>query len=110
MASPELLWQPSPDRIERATLTRYQQWLERTRGLRFGSYEELWRWSVAELEQFWQSIAEFFEVRFSESPERVLASREMPGAEWFPGSRLNYAEHIFRGKDPDAIALRHTSD
>jgi acetoacetyl-CoA synthetase len=110
MPSPELLWQPSPERVEQATLTRYQQWLERTRGLRFRTYDELWRWSVAELEQFWQSIAEFFAVRFSEAPQGVLGRRQMPGAEWFPGARVNYAEHIFRDKDPAALALQHASE
>ncbi len=106
----ELLWTPSPQRIGRATLTRYRRWLQRTRGLSFGSYEELWRWSVAELEQFWRSMAEFFDVRFSEPPRAVLGSRDMPGAQWFPGSSVNYAEHIFRDKDPGAIALRHASE
>jgi acetoacetyl-CoA synthetase len=110
MPSPELLWQPSPEQVERATLTRYQQWLERTKGLRFGTYDELWRWSVTELEQFWQSITEFFDVRFSELPQGVLGRREMPGAEWFPGARVNYAEHIFRDKDPAALALQHASE
>jgi acetoacetyl-CoA synthetase len=110
MPSPELLWQPSSEQIERATITRYQQWLERTRGLRFPTYDELWRWSVEELEQFWQSIAEFFDVRFREAPGGVLGRREMPGAEWFPGARVNYAEHIFRGKDPAALALQHASE
>jgi acetoacetyl-CoA synthetase len=110
MPSPELLWQPSPEQVERATLTRYQRWLERTRGLRLRTYEELWRWSVAEFEQFWQSITEFFDVRFSEAPRAVLGRREMPGAEWFPGARVNYAEHIFRDKDPAALALQHASE
>jgi acetoacetyl-CoA synthetase len=110
MPSPELLWQPSPEQVERATLTRYQQWLERTKGLRFRTYDELWRWSVTELEQFWQSITEFFDVPFREAPQGVLGSREMPGAEWFPGARVNYAEHIFRDKDPAALALQHVSE
>jgi acetoacetyl-CoA synthetase len=110
MPSPELLWQPSPERIERATLTRYQRWLEGNRGLRFDTYEELWEWSVADLEEFWQSITEFFDVRLSEAPQAVLGRREMPGAEWFPGARVNYAEHIFRDKDPAALALQHASE
>src|SRR5689334_1598708 len=107
---PELLWQPTSEQIERATLTRYQRWLERTRGLHFATYDDLWRWSVGELEQFWQSIAEFFDVRFSDAPRGVLGRRAMPGAEWFPGARVNYAEHIFRGKDPDALAIQHASE
>jgi acetoacetyl-CoA synthetase len=106
----ELLWKPSDERIERATLTRYQAWLGDTRGLSFSSYDELWRWSISDLDGFWGSIAEFFGVRFSEQPSRVLGSRSMPGAEWFPGSRLSYAEHVFRGKDPGALALQHASE
>jgi acetoacetyl-CoA synthetase len=107
---PELLWTPSMERIERATITRYERWLGETRGLRFGDYQELWRWSVDELDDFWGSIVEFFDIRFHEQPRAVLGSRSMPGAEWFPGATVSYAEHIFRGKDPDAVAIRHASE
>src|SRR5438128_2200728 len=110
MAEPELLWTPSEDRIARATITRYQEWLARERGLAGAGYSALWRWSVDDLEGFWQSIVEFFDVRFEVPGSRVLGSREMPGAEWFPGSRLSYAEHIFRGKDPEALAIQHASE
>ena len=77
---------------------RYLGWLERERGLSFAGYDELWRWSVSDLEGFWSSVWEFFEVRSHAPYERVLGSREMPGAEWFPGARLNYAEHMV-GRD-----------
>jgi acetoacetyl-CoA synthetase len=107
---PELLWTPSGEQIERATLTRYQRWLEEERGLRFGSYAELWRWSVDDLEGFWSSICEFFDVRFEVPADRVLGRREMPGAEWFPGSRVSFAEHVFRGKRDDEVAIRHASE
>jgi acetoacetyl-CoA synthetase len=107
---PEVLWTPSQEGVERATLTRYQDWLARTRDLRFDDYQDLWRWSVDDLEAFWSSIVEFFDVRFDEPPERVLGRTSMPGAEWFPGARLNYAEHIFRGRDPGAVAIRHASE
>jgi acetoacetyl-CoA synthetase len=110
MAEPEILWTPSAERIERATLTRYQRWLEETRGLRFDSYEDLWRWSADDLDGFWASIVSFLDVRFSVPGERVLGSREMPGAQWFPGSRLSYAEHIFRGKRDEDVALFHASE
>jgi acetoacetyl-CoA synthetase len=100
----EPIWKPSSERVERATLTRYQ------RSLGFDSYKELWRWSVQELEAFWQSIVDFFDVRFAEKPTAVLRSREMPGAQWFPGATLNYAEHVFWGKDSGAVALRHASE
>jgi acetoacetyl-CoA synthetase len=102
----ELLWTPSPERVERATLTRYQRWL----GLAEASYDELWRWSVDDIDRFWSSICEFFDVRFDSPPERVLASRDMPGAQWFPGATLNFAEHIFRDKPAEALALQHASE
>jgi acetoacetyl-CoA synthetase len=107
---PKVLWTPSPERIERATLTRYSAWLEERRGLKFDGYHDLWRWSVFDLEAFWGSLVEFFGVRFSEGGERVLGSDAMPGASWFPGSRLSYAEHVFANKDPDALALQHASE
>ncbi len=108
--APPILWQPSPERVERATLTRYQRWLEQRLGRSFGSYDELWRWSVDELDAFWASIWDFFDVQADGAPERVLGSREMPGAAWFPDVRLNYAEHVFRGKADDDVAIRHASE
>ncbi len=110
MAEPKLLWTPSEERIERATLTRYQSWLQETRGVSFEDYQQLWQWSVENLEDFWRSIVEYFDVRFETGGERVLGQREMPGTEWFPGSRLNYAAHVFRDKDPSAVAIRHRSE
>ena len=110
MSEPELLWTPSPERIERATITRYGRWLGETRGLRLDAYADMWQWSVDDVEAFWSSIAEFFEIRFEEPAAQVLGSDTMPGAEWFPGARLSYAEHIFRGKQPDDVALHQASE
>jgi acetoacetyl-CoA synthetase len=107
---PELVWEPSPERIQRATLTRYRDWLGRSRGLGFDGYRDLWQWSVDDIEAFWGSIAEFFDVRFEVPGSGVLGNREMPGAQWFPGARLSYAEHIFRGKRDEDIALFHASE
>ncbi len=107
---PELLWEPTPERVAKTTLTRYTEWLGAERGLSFGSYDELWRWSVDDLEAFWSSIVEFFDVRFSAGGDVVLGDRSMPGTEWFPGSEISYAEHMFRGKDDDAVAIRHRSE
>jgi acetoacetyl-CoA synthetase len=90
------VWAPSPAVLEANELTRYTRWLEHTRQLRFRSYEALWGWSVTELETFWRSVWEFFDIRASAPYERVLSSRAMPGARWFEGAKLNYAEHAFR--------------
>jgi acetoacetyl-CoA synthetase len=109
-STPPIVWTPSPERVASATITRYREWLNDTRGLSLGNYTDLWQWSVDDLEDFWASIWEFFEVAASEPYERVLTSRRMPGAEWFPGARLSYAEHVFRGRDADDVAIRHASE
>jgi acetoacetyl-CoA synthetase len=102
---PKLLWRPSVERTERATIARFARAVGRE-----GDYGELWRWSVEDLAGFWGAIWEFFDVQASEPYERVLGRREMPGAQWFPGSRLSYAEHFFRERDGDAVAIRHAGE
>ena len=86
---------------ETTEIGRYLAWLERERGLTFPGYDELWRWSVDDLAGFWSSIWEFFEVKSHAPYSTVLASDAMPGATWFPGARLNFAEHLM-GHDEDA--------
>ena len=105
-----VLWEPSEDRVRRATITRYAGWLQETRGVRAAAYDDLWRWSVDDLEGFWSSIWEYFDVQASAPPERALGSRDMPGAQWFPGAKLSHPRHIFRGRDDDAVAVRHASE
>jgi len=90
-------------------LTRYARRLAE-HGIETDGYHDLWRWSVENLEEFWGSIWEHFGVRASAPYERVLGSRTMPGAEWFSGARLNFAEHVFRDRDPGAVAVRHASE
>ncbi len=107
---PPILWQPSEERIARANVTRFARWLEETRGLDLPDYHTLWRWSVDDLAGFWGALWEYFDVRSPTPVGPVLASRAMPGAEWFPGTRLNYAEHAFRGHDPAAVAMLHSSE
>ncbi len=106
----DLLWTPSAELRASTRLAAYERWLEETRGLRFESYESLWRWSVEEVEAFWVSIWEYFGVRASKPYEAVLPDRAMPGARWFPGAELSYAEHVFAGKDEAAVALVHASE
>jgi len=109
-ATGELLWEPSAELVDRSRLTEFMRWLERERGLSFAGYAELWQWSVDDLEGFWSAIWEFFDVQADGDPSPVLGSREMPGAEWFPGTRLNYAEHVLAGKDDAEVAILHASE
>jgi acetoacetyl-CoA synthetase len=104
------IWRPAPEAIESSELTRYQQWLADTHGHTFADYEALWAWSTTDLDGFWGSLWDYFDVAASAPYERVLGRRTMPGAEWFPGAQLSYAEHIFRGKRGDDVAIVHASE
>ena len=82
------------------------RWAGERRGQAFADYDELWRWSVEEIEDFWAAIWEFCGVRASKPYEQVLSSHEMPGARWFEGAELNYAENVLLAdRDADAVAV-----
>ena len=106
----DLLWTPSPEWVASANVTAFMSWLARERGRRFTAYHELWRWSVEDLDGFWQAVWDYSGVTASAPPERVLGRREMPGAEWFPGARLNYAEHVLRRERPGTDALLYRGE
>jgi acetoacetyl-CoA synthetase len=108
--APPILWTPSAARIERATLTRYLRWLRDGAGPDCDGYHQLRQWSIDQPEEFWQSIWDFFEVFAASPPEAVLDRGQMPGASWFPGARLNYAEHVLRTGADDAVAIIHTTE
>jgi acetoacetyl-CoA synthetase len=103
---PDLLWEPTPEQVASSRLTHYTRWLDRG----FRDYRGLWEWSVTDLEGFWSSLWEYFDVQASRPYERVLSSRAMPGSHWFPGAELSYAEHVFRGRDDAATAIVHASE
>jgi acetoacetyl-CoA synthetase len=109
-SEPPLLWRPTDAQIAEANLTRYQAWLTERTGRVFGSYDELWRWSVTDLDGFWDSIWEYFEVQGSRPDRRVLVDRAMPGTRWFPGATLNYAEHMLRIDDDRPAIVSRTED
>jgi acetoacetyl-CoA synthetase len=105
-AQPRILWAPPPNVRQTTEVGRYLAWLERERGLAFRDYDALWRWSVDDLDGFWSSIWQFFGVRAHSPYSAVLASRVMPGAVWFPGARLNFAEHLMgQAEDADRVAV-----
>ena len=106
----ELLWTPVPERIRQANVTALADWLARERGRHFADYRALWRWSVEDLEGFWQALWDYFAIESSAPHTRVLERRAMPGAEWFPGARLNYAQHVLRGERAGGDVLLHLSE
>ena len=109
-ATGELLWEPSTELVDRSRLNEFMRWLTRERGLAFDGYQELWQWSVDDLDGCWSAVWEFFDVQADGDPTPVLASRGMPGAQWFPNTSLNYAEHVFAGKRDEEVAILHASE
>ena len=105
-----LLWEPSPAFQERSVIAQYMRWLAERHGRRFDTYADLWQWSVTDLDAFWSSIVDFFGVAFQRPAERVLAERSMPGARWFEGARINYAENVFRHASTERPALVYQSE
>ena len=99
------MWEPSEDRKARSNIARYMSWLDAEKGLEFGGYADLWRWSVTDLEGFWASIWEFFGVKARRPYRGVLAGRRMPGARWFPGAELNYAARALARRDDHPALL-----
>jgi acetoacetyl-CoA synthetase len=106
------LWEPSKEMKENARISDYMRWLGAEKHVDVEDYNDLWRWSVTDLEGFWASVWEYCGVEASQPYEAVLAKREMPGAEWFPGARLNYTEHILKNAEGrlDGPALIHQSE
>jgi acetoacetyl-CoA synthetase len=110
MTDPEILWRPTAAAVESSNLTAYIEWLRSDRGVDVAAYQELWRWSVDDLEGFWNSIFDYFGVAYDGERGPAPASRAMPGADWFPGVRLNWAERAFAGKADEAVAILHASE
>jgi len=103
-----VLWEPTAEVRARATITRYLEWLRRSRGLSFDSYEALWEWSTRDLEAFWTSIWQFFDVKAARAASAVLPHRRVERAEWFPGALLNFAEHALRRRDDAPGMIAHS--
>ncbi len=90
---------PMPPAPHVPQIRLYQQWLAEQHGLHFADYDALWRWSTTELDAFWQSIWDYFDLRSPTPHTAVLERNVMPGARWFPGAQVNYAQQVFRHVD-----------
>ncbi|GAB5410599.1 MAG: acetoacetate--CoA ligase [Balneolaceae bacterium] len=108
--SEQILWSPSTEFVQESNLKAFELWLKKNKNLSFDSYSQLWEWSNEHLEEFWMSLWEYFEVKSHSDFENVLSSIDMPGAIWFEGAALNYAEHIFRQKSSERPAFHFKSE
>ena len=99
------LWEPTPQSLQHANITSYLSWLTDTRGRTFTDYRDLWQWSVDDLPGFWGSIWDYYKLNTITSYDEVLADPTMPGAQWFTGAKLNFAQHCLLAGDDDTTAL-----
>ena len=110
---PAVLWSPTPESIRATRLAEFADRVSGRRGIDLGDpadYDAIWRWSVEHLDQFWAEVADWSGVLPGVPDDRVLTRREMPGAEWFPGTAVNFAEQALRfardgAVDPGSPAL-----
>src|ERR1044072_950625 len=94
------LWRPCAERMSNASMTRFIAFINAREGTRFSTYEELYGWSIEDIPAFWASVWDFCEVKASRKFDRVVDGLErMPGARWFAGAELNFAENLLRYRD-----------
>ncbi|MEN8244778.1 MAG: acetoacetate--CoA ligase [Thermodesulfobacteriota bacterium] len=105
-----VLWEPDQKVLETANIAAFMRWLQPEKGLSFNAYADLWQWSVDEIEVFWESLWEYYQIKASSPYDQVLQERKMPGAKWFSGAKLNYAEHVFRNMSTERPALIFQSE
>lgn len=110
IAEGTLLWEPTAQMQQQSVMHAYMQWLYETHGLQFSHYAELWEWSITAIEAFWESLWQFYDIQASQPYTAVLSARTMPGADWFPGARLNFAEHVFRHRTQAHPAILFESE
>lgn len=110
METPRLLWSPSDALRKSANVSKYMEWLKIRWKLAFNDYHQLWKWSVENVDDFWKSIWEYFDVQYDGSFTQIVSSDPMPRVKWFQGTRLNYAEHIFQKKNDSRPAIIFKSE
>ncbi len=108
----DILWSPSVERYQASTMAAFERYLSKKHELTFSDYNDMWQWSISDLNSFWGVIADFFELRFFEQPQKILNKRAMPGAEWFVGAKVNYADQILSktGRLAEQVAFVSNSE
>ena len=104
MSETKPLWIPTNDRIQKSNFKKYERFLKEEFKLEFSDYSTLHNWSTTDIETFWESIWKFSGLIHSKPFEKILDKSIMPGAKWFQGSQLNFAENLLKFKD-DNIAI-----
>lgn len=107
-----LLWEPSEEQINQAAITKFRESLQIEKELPLYNHTELWKWSTENIEAFWEYVLEYCQVIYHEpyDQNQILSNKEMPGAKWFEGMTLNYAENVFKHTHIDSPAILFKSE
>ncbi|CAN5703040.1 acetoacetate--CoA ligase [soil metagenome] len=103
--SPQILWRPTSEDTSQANATQFLKFLDESRGIKLSTWNALWEWSVSDLGSFWAAVWDFYDVRAERRPDTIIANTAMPGARWFPGAMLNYAQNVLDRAPHDRPAL-----
>lgn len=106
----EILWTPSDERKQDANITHFMKWLDHHKKIHIETYDDLWAWSTADIETFWVSLWEYFDIQSSQPYEEVLVDAQMPNVKWFTGAKLNYTQQIFRNRHATRPAILSKSE
>jgi acetoacetyl-CoA synthetase len=104
------LWTPSAERIASARITQFQTYVEQRLNKKFNDVNDLWRWSIEDLNGFWQAIWDYHEIKTHTPYDKPLSVRKMPGAKWFSGATLNFVEHIFKNRARTSAAIIYVGE
>src|SRR5690242_598185 len=105
-----MLWKPSKEFSEQSNLKHYMRWLREKKNIAFDDYQQLWEWSVNNINDFWESIWQYFEILHDGNYQQVSSDDKMPHVSWFEGTQLNYAEHVFRKANDQYPAILFKSE
>ena len=98
MEKRQILWTPSIERMENSTIHQYEKYLLNSYNLSFENYNDLWKWSIADLNVFWSSIADYFGMRFFDHPETIINSRNIMDTKWFEGAKVNFSDQMLNNR------------
>lgn len=101
----DIIWQPDPEAMSESRIAHFTKFVEDRHHIELPTYRDLHRWSVTQLDEFWQAVWDFFSVSSTSEPGPPIADLRMPSTSWFPHARLNYVDHVLRHGNDDDIAI-----
>ena len=104
------IWVPSAELVHHSNMSAFMRYVEQITNQPIGNYGELYNWSIADIEEFWKSIWIIAGVIHSKKYDKILSERKMPGAKWFEGAELNFAENLLKFRDHHTAIISARED